>query len=80
MAFKVVASTVGNSYTLNPTVAAFNFSIPAIHGVVCHFVLLMLTESEAFGVNADVGEELPRDAHEFRYGCVANESLLTCFT
>ena len=68
MTLEVIAASVGDTYTFNPAVASFNFCIPTIHGVMRHLILFMLAETKALGVNTDIGQEIPRDAHEFRNG------------
>ena len=43
--FQILAATVGDANAFHPTVASIDFSIPTIHGVVCHFVGFVLAES-----------------------------------
>ena len=66
VALEVVATPVSNPDALNPTVAALDFSVPAVNGVMRHLVLFVLSEAQSVGVNANINKKIPGDSHEPR--------------
>ena len=44
---------MGDANALDPTITPFNFCIPAIFGVMGHFVFLVLPEPQTLWVDAD---------------------------
>lgn len=57
MSFEIVRRSVCTTNTLEPTIRAFNLSVPAVLGVVSHFIRKMLAESQAFLVNTQLSQE-----------------------
>ena len=55
--FQVKRRTIREANTLDPTVRALDFSVPAVGGVVRHFVLQVLTEAQTRGVDTDLQQE-----------------------
>ena len=80
MAFEVVATSVRNTHAFNPAVTSLDFRIPAVHCIVGHLILLVLSEPQSGWINPDVNQEIPGNAHESCDRRVANELLLTRFT
>jgi len=58
MAFEIVTPTVGNAYAFNPAIAAFNFSVPTINGIVGHFILFVLSKANAGWVDANIDKKI----------------------
>ena len=66
MALEVVATPVSNPDALNPPVAALDFSVPAVNGVMRHLVLFVLSEAQTGRVDANINKKIPGDSHETR--------------
>ena len=73
---KVVTATVSNANTFHPTVAALNFSVPAIHGIVGHFIGFVLPETDTLRVDANVREEAVRPPDELSDRGVAHHAFV----
>mmetsp|Transcript_17201 Transcript_17201/g.32282 ORF Transcript_17201/g.32282 Transcript_17201/m.32282 type:complete len:418 (-) Transcript_17201:407-1660(-) len=71
---QIVASPVGVSHALNPSIRALDLQIPAVAGVVRHFGGQVLAKAEAGGVHSDLLHEELRSSHEIGEGFVVDQS------
>mmetsp|Transcript_5584 Transcript_5584/g.13289 ORF Transcript_5584/g.13289 Transcript_5584/m.13289 type:complete len:279 (-) Transcript_5584:1150-1986(-) len=76
---KIVASPIGVTNTLNPTVAGLDFKIPAVGGIMSHFGGQVLSESESFRVHADFLHVQLCSSHKISKRFIVYQSALYCF-
>lgn len=76
---QIVGATVCAAHTLNPAVGVEQFAVPAVGGVVRHFVLHVLAEAQLCHVDANLLHE-QHDAHEeVAERFVVDELRVDCF-
>ena len=74
MCLEVVTSSVGNANTFHPPITAVQFCVPAIDGVMGHFVLFVLSESDFLSINTHMLQETVSATNELSHSCMADES------
>lgn len=73
---EVIGASVGDSDTLHPAEAGFDFRVPAVAGVVSHFVFPVLPKSDVVFVDAHLDQEIKSSGHEVGHRLVADKSLV----
>jgi len=63
------------SNDLNPLIRAFDFSIPAVVGIMGHLLGLVLAEADGLGFDATGDQEHVSASHEVSEGLVFDKSL-----
>lgn len=73
---QIVRRAIGTADALNPAVRRENLGVPAVGGVMCHFVRHVLTETEALRVDTDLHEEEEDSGDEVTESLVVDHALL----
>ena len=71
---EIIGSSVGDSNNLDPAIADVGFGIPAVAGVVGHFIGPVLAEPNAVRVQTHLGEVQVHSAHEVGQRLVVDDS------
>ena len=81
MMSEIISRSVSTSNNFNPSRSSQGFSVPAIAGVVGHFVLQVLSESNiVVGVKSDVLQEKEDSDEEVTEGFVVDDFLFNGLT
>lgn len=77
---QIISRAVGTSDTLGPAVRVENLAVPAVRGVVGHFVLQVLSEADLRHVHANLLHELVDSDEEVSKSLVVNKLCCDSFT
>jgi hypothetical protein len=72
---QVVRRSVSATNALDPAVGGVDLGVPAVGGVVSHLVRHVLAETEAVGVDTDLGEEEEDASNEVTESLVVDHAL-----
>lgn len=62
----------------DPTIRSFNFGIPTVLGIMGHFIISVLSESNGFWSNTYINKELICSCHEVSKSLVINYTICNC--
>lgn len=72
---QVVSRAVSAANTLDPAIGGLNLGVPAVSGIVGHFVGHVLTEAQTLRIDANFDEEEVDASHEVAKGLVIHHAL-----
>ena len=81
MRIQVIVCPVCNTDDLDPAEpVCLDLCIPAVDGIMCHLILLMLPESQVFRGNADTLKEMVCKCDMVCQKFMGNDSLFECIS
>jgi hypothetical protein len=79
MTSQIKAGAITVSCHFNPSITAFNFCVPAVSGVVSHFIASVLPEPDTRWMNTVLSQEQICSRHKVRNSLVTNLFCFNCF-